>query len=82
MTSLVVCQVVHQPCHHNLEEMCMITPGQWEQRDQAHGNATNVGKQLILNVSVQAWNIKQKGKPINYMEDSSENAFVARGKLK
>lgn len=36
MTTSILHQVVLQPCHHSLEEMCRITPGQWEQRDQAY----------------------------------------------
>lgn len=53
MTTSVVRQAVHQPCHHNLEEMCRMTPGQWEQRDQARGDATNVATPADTNVKLK-----------------------------
>lgn len=63
ITPVVLRQVVHQPCHHNLREMCRITPGQWEQKGQARGDVTNVGKIKHISVTVQVGNIKLTRKP-------------------
>lgn len=45
--------VVHQSCHYNLDGNVEITSGQWELTDQACGDATNMGKKVILNVTVK-----------------------------